>query len=220
MIYSAHQNIMARTSAIPWLATAGIMICFIMMLLPARVDAANVKLATGTDEQAKLPFWEISNEFMSLRLVHRLPDQTRGFFEARGFTPAQADVVARACVFQTVFKNTSKGDKASTLEYNLTEWAVMHGKRPRPMKMREQWAPELEKLGVSKPARLAFEWSLLPSQQTYQPGDYNWGMSVYNLKPGTQFSLRVSWKQHGTLHQYTIDDMHCAADIRLDPVAE
>lgn len=216
MMRLAHAHTMSCGTML-WIAAVSAMIC---MMLSLPVHAAGIKLKTGTDEQAKLPFWEISNDSMSLRLVHRLPDQTRGFFEARGFTPAQSEVIAQACVFQTVFKNNSHNNKPSPLEYDMTQWQVVHKAIPHSMKMREQWRPELVKLGVSKQARIALEWSLLPSKQTYQPGDYNWGMSIYDLKPGTQFSLKLSWKQHGKTHQYTINDIHCAADIQMDPITE
>lgn len=95
------------------------------MLLCATIPAnAATKLSTGTDEQAQLPYWEISDAAMSLRLVQRLPDQTRGFFAARGFAPEHAEIIAQSCVFQTVFKNESQRGTPSPLEYDLREWVV------------------------------------------------------------------------------------------------
>ena len=67
------------------------------------VNAADIK--TGIDEQAKLPFWEIKEKGISLRLVQRLPIQSRAFFLARGFNKQQVEIVAQSCIFQTVFKN-------------------------------------------------------------------------------------------------------------------
>ena len=49
---------------------------------------------------------------ISLRLVQRLPIQSRAFFLARGFNKQQAEIIAQSCIFQTVFKNTS--NKASS----------------------------------------------------------------------------------------------------------
>ena len=51
-----------------------------------------------TDEQAQLPYWEIRDAGMSLRLVQRLPDQTRGFFTARGFSAEHAERI-ELCIF-------------------------------------------------------------------------------------------------------------------------
>ncbi len=174
-------------------------------------------LSTGTDEQAQLPYWEIRDAGMSLRLVQRLPDQTRGFFTARGFSAEHAERVAQSCVFQTVFKNESHFGRPSDLEYDLRQWTVISGGSSHGMKTREDWKEEWQRLGVSAPAQLAFEWGLYPTRQTYRPGDYNWGMSIFNLKPGTKFDLAIVWTQHGRAHTETIRDMQCAADIEVAP---
>jgi len=47
---------------------------------------SGVVVSTGTDEEAQLPYWQAADGSVSIRLVQRLPDQTRGFFLARGFS--------------------------------------------------------------------------------------------------------------------------------------
>lgn len=79
-----------------------------------------------------------------------------------------------------------------------------------------QW----QRLGVAMPAQLAFEWGLYPTRQVYQAGDYNWGMSTFNLKPGTAFDLKVVWRQHGRTHTETIHGIQCALDIAPDPAVQ
>lgn len=180
---------------------------------------AMATLSTGTDEQAQLPYWEISDASMVLRLVQRLPDQTRGFFTARGFSAEHAEVIAQSCVFQTVFKNQSQHGAPSPLEYDLREWIVSMAGAAQGMKTREDWKVQWQRLGVALPAQLAFEWSLYPTQQVYQAGDYNWGMSTFNLKPGTAFDLKLVWRQHGRVHSETIRGMRCAPDVDSTPVA-
>lgn len=174
-------------------------------------------LSTGTDEQAQLPYWEIRDAGMSLRLVQRLPDQTRGYFAARGFPAEHAERIAQSCVFQTVFKNESQRSQPSDLEYDLRTWKVVTAKATQGMKTREDWAVEWQRLGVTKSAQLAFEWSLYPTRQIYRPGDYNWGMSIFNLAPGTSFDLTVVWTQHGQEHHQTIRAMQCAPDVVIAP---
>lgn len=191
-----------------------------VLWLPAVSGATGLTLQTGVDEQAKLPYWEVSNQHMSIRLVQRLPDQTRGYFQARGFSPADSEKVAQACVFQTVFKNLSNNTKPSPLKYDLQQWEVQYKKMNRKMKMREQWTPVWKTAGVSKAAQIAFEWSLLPTKQTYKAGDYNWGMSIFNLKPDSQFDLKLTWNQHGRDHEFLIKNIQCAADIHPEPVSE
>ena len=177
------------------------------------------ELTTGTDEQAQLPYWEIREKGMSLRLVQRLPDQTRGYFMARGFTSAQSERIAQSCVFQAVFKNESHLQDPSDLEYNLRNWNVEHDGKHQGMKVREDWAKEWQQQGVSTQPKVAFEWSLYPTRQLYQPGDYNWGMSIFNLPPGTRFDLTVVWTQYGSEHRAVIRGIQCAPDIEVSPPA-
>jgi len=169
---------------------------------------------SGIDEEAQLPYWQISDEGMSLRLVQRLPMQTRGFFMARGFSAPQVERVAQSCVFQTVFKNIShKTPHASPLSYDLSQWVVKSNGHTQGLKLREQWAEEwrAEKVGTAQ--QLAFEWSLYPTVQQYKPGDYNWGMSTFNLKPGSRFDLHVAWQQFGETRRAVIKNMQCSPDI-------
>jgi hypothetical protein len=175
-------------------------------------------ISQGLDEQAKFPYWQITNDWVSIRLVQRLPDQTRGYFQARGFSPKDADLVARQCVFQTIIKNEKAQNRGTGLvAYNLREWVVYSAGRQQGLKTREDWQKEWKARGASPAAQLAFEWSLLPTQQVYQPGDYNWGMSVYNLAPGSTFDLDVTWYQRGEKQVVRIRDIRCAPDERRDP---
>ena len=184
------------------------------------VPPAAAVVDTGTDAEAKLPYWEIVEQGVSIRLVQRLPEQTRGFFVARGFSEAHADRIALSCVFQTVFKNISHPSEPSPVEYNLRDWVVRAAGAPRVLKTREDWRKEWAARQAPQPAQLAFEWALLPTRQTYRPGDYNWGMSVFDLKPGTEFDLDVVWHQHGKQRAVRIKGMRCAPDIHLEPGAQ
>jgi hypothetical protein len=182
-------------------------------LLIASTTALAASVETGTDPQARLPYWQLSDGSMSLRLVQRLPDQTRGFFMARGFAPDHAERIALSCVFQTVFHNTSQTGQPSPLEYDLRDWVVYADGGQHGLKTREDWDTEWQRLGAPKAARIAFEWALYPTQQTYRPGDYNWGMSIFNLPPGAHFDLKVVWRQHGETHDGLIRNIECAPDI-------
>lgn len=189
---------------------------FIFILTSAVAVAA--ELSTGTDEQAQLPYWEVKDEGMSLRLVQRMPDQSRGFFLARGFSKEQVEQVAQRCVFQTVFKNQSHGATPSPLQYNLKDWGVQYGQHSSTMMTREVWEILWSNLDAPKSARIAFKWGLYPTRQTYQPGDYNWGMSMVDLAPGSRFDLTVVWHQYNERRSAVIKDMQCAPDVAHDPV--
>lgn len=193
------------------------MMTLLPLLLAVNASVNGLHFSTGIDDEAQLPYWQVANRGMSLRLVQRLPDQTRGYFMARGFTAEQAEQIAQSCVFQTVFKNISHQENPSDLRYDLREWAVASGERRQGLKTREAWQPEWQAAGVTRPAQIAFEWSLYPTEQLYRPGDYNWGMSIFNLPPGSRFELTVVWHQYGQEFRVTIPDMQCAPDRHLEP---
>ena len=188
----------------------------LVVLLSVATPAAAV-IHSGTDEDARLPYWEIVDQGITLRLVQRLPDQTRGFFLARGFSAADSDLIAQSCVFQTVFKNISHRSDPSPVEYSLRDWVVHHAGRQRAMKTREDWREVWAARHAPRPAQIAFEWSLFPTRQVYRAGDYNWGMSVFDLKPGSEFDLDVVWQQHGKRHSVRIKAVRCAPDIHPEP---
>jgi hypothetical protein len=190
----------------------GILLC----LVAAPAGAA---VSTGTDEEAQLPYWEIAERGVSIRLVQRLPDQTRGFFQARGFSEADAERIAQSCVFQTIFKNVSPASDPSVVEYNLRDWTVHAAGTRRGMKTREDWQKDWSERQAPLAAQIAFEWALLPTRQTYQPGDYNWGMTVFNLKPDSEFDLDVVWRERGNNHAVRVKGVRCAPDIQLPPAA-
>lgn len=181
---------------------------------------AHAEVATGIDAEAGLPFWELREPGITLRLVQRLPDQTRAFFMARGFARADIEPAAENCVFQTVFKNVSEGEGASPLEYSLEDWVVTSAGNEQRMQTREHWAEEWARRGVAKPARIAFEWALYPTRQIYNPGDYNWGMSVFGLKPGSRFDLTVVWRQGGERRSARIEGLQCAPDAEPEALGD
>ena len=174
-------------------------------------------VSSGTDEEAKLPYWEIADHGASIRFVQRLPDQTRGFFQARGFSVADSELIAQSCVFQAVFKNISPPSDPGPVEYNLRDWVVHAAGARRSLKTREDWQKEWIARKAPQAAQLAFEWSLLPTRQSYRPGDYNWGMTMFGLKPGAEFDLDVVWQQDSRKHTAHLKGVRCAPDVHLKP---
>ena len=142
--------------------TAAYLSLSVLLLSPA-MGCAATRLETGIDPEAALPYWQISDVGMSLRLVQRLPDQTRGYFLARGFAEPEADLIAKSCLFQTVFKNESQHNQPSPLEYNLHDWVVSSNGRTQGLKVREDWKREWQQRKVALAAQLAFEWSSDPA---------------------------------------------------------
>jgi hypothetical protein len=192
--------------------------CALLLLLAPSLAAA-VTLSTGVDAQAGLPYWQIEDEGMSLRLVQRMPDQSRAFFMARGFSAEQVEQVAGRCVFQTVFRNLSHTRNSSPLHYTQLGWQVRGPEGSAAIMTRERWKTLWVEQGAPSAARIAFEWSLLPTEQTYEPGDYNWGMTMIDLPPGTAFDLELVWEQFGETRATTIEELQCATDLPTAPEA-
>lgn len=201
----------------------------LLLFIPVLVSTTNLLLAvkdamaesnvlTGTDEDAKLPFWEWQSKGMSIRLVQRLPDQSRGYFMARGFNKSQAERIAQSCIFQTVYKNTADAGSPVVIEYDLSKWTIRYNGKSRRLKLREAWEQEWQnESGVSKRAQIALQWSLLPTRQRYQAQDYNWGMTSFGIPPGTRFNLEIVWTQSGKEKTGQISNIECAADIHPEP---
>jgi len=175
--------------------------------------SAQAEVTTGIDADAGLPYWELREAGLSIRLVQRHPDQTRAFLLARGFSREDVELIAQSCVFQTIVRNTAPVTSSDTLEYDLTAWRVQVAGASQAMQNRESWAQIWAAREIAKPARIAFEWALLPTRQRYNPGDYNWGMSVFGLRPDSHFDLALSWSRSGKPYSAVIREIHCAADV-------
>lgn len=184
----------------------------VLYLSPARAE-----LVTGTDEVAQLPFWEWHNDYMTLRFVQRLPDQTRAYFAGRGFKPAEVETIAGYCIFQTVYTNTSPANRPRVIQHDIRDWQYHYKGKTYPIKPREDWKPFWQEKNVATPQIVAFEWSLLPSVQTFQAGDYNWGMSVFEVPHGASFDLDIRWHVDGQPQSATIKGITCAKDEYIAP---
>ncbi len=185
--------------------------------LAAISGQANSELLTGTDEDAQLPFWEWRSDTISVRQVQRLPDQSRAYFAARGFAKEHAETIAQSCVFQTIYKNNAKAGSDHLIQYDLSKWDIVVGGKNHKLKLREEWMEKWNTLGISTKAKVAFNWSLLPTRQTYKAQDYNWGMTLYGLPPASKFDLRMVWTENGIEKTALIKNMECAPDVHLDP---
>ncbi len=204
-----------RASEIPSLLRATLAAAVLLFAAPVRAA-----VTTGIDAEAQLPYWEIAQGNIAVRFVQRLPDQTRGFFQARGFSAADAERIAQSCVFQTIFKNVAPAASQGAIDYNLKEWVIHASGKKRQMKTREDWQQEWTTRRVPPAAQLAFEWSLIPTRQRYGAGDYNWGFSIFDLGPGTRFDLDLVWREDGTRRSARINGIVCAPDVEVPPAAQ
>jgi len=173
----------------------------------------------GEDPATGLKYWLWDNDGFLLRLTQRLPDQTRAYFEARGFDKASADTAGTSCIFQTMIKNTGT-NPSEKITSDIRNWKVISGDVSKPLLHREYWRHYWLEHKQPESARVAFEWSLLPESVEYDINDYNWGMSSYGLAPGSQFDLIFTWQRQGKTYQGRINNVLCPDDIHLEPAAQ
>ena len=178
-------------------------------LLPGMLQAA---VEAGVDADTGLHSWEWREAGVSLRLVQRLPDQTRAFFQARGFSSAAAERIANACIFQTIFRNESE----RPLNYLLDDWRVRHQGGSGKLMTRESWDAVWQEGEASQAARIALRWSLLPTRQQFAPGDYNWGMTGFGLPPGSAFDLEMVVQLGDEQLTTSIEGIVCAPDREVN----
>jgi len=166
----------------------------------------------GVDTETGLRSWEWREAGVSLQLVQRLPDQTRAFFQARGFSGAAAERIANACIFQTIFRNESE----QPLSYRLDDWRILHRGASGKLMTRERWDAVWQEGEASQAARIALRWSLLPTSQRFEPGDYNWGMTGFGLPSGSTFDLEMVLRLGGEKLTRTIDGIVCPPDREVN----
>lgn len=189
----------------------------LVLCLLVGISPLHAEVITGTDEMASLPFWEWRNDYMSLRLVQRLPDQTRAYFAGRGFQGADVETIASYCVFQTVYKNISTASQKRVIEHDVRDWQVHYQGKTLSIMPRENWQPIWRGKGVAQAQIVAFEWSLLPSRQRFEAGDYNWGMTFVKVPHGASFNLELHWKVDGKPQTAQMENVTCAKDEYIPP---
>jgi len=179
---------------------------FLLSLLFLKVGMASVTVEVG--EKTGLRTWQWNHDGVSLRLVQRLPDQTRAYLQGRSFPAAVADGIATSCFFGSMFRNDGK----LPLDFDLTAWKVTQKGNESRLFVREYWKDKLKSLEIPKAARIALNWSLMPTRQHFEPGDYNWGMTVYGLPPGTKFDLHLKLRLGGKPVEDIMPGLQCAPE--------
>jgi hypothetical protein len=191
--------------------------------LATALAACTLTVATAgpgpeADPRTGLLTWRLQEGALSLELNQLLPDQTRAFFQGRGFPAPSADELARACVFQVIASNP--GGVAAAASIDLRRWRIDAGHGPTPLPVESTWQPRWATSGVPRSARVAFRWALLPTEQTFHPGDQAWGMLPLGPAPGTTVDLTVVWDEDGTERTARLPAVQCSPDRTVEPVVE
>lgn len=171
-------------------------------------------IAHTVEPQSGLESWSWKGSGIDITLNQRLPDQTRAYFLGRGFSAAQAEEIAAACVFQAIIRNQSA---TAQLSLNLAEWRVTAGDSAKPVRLEAEWQTRWQQQEVDTAARVAFRWSLFPATQQFEPGDWNMGMVTMGLPHDTRFALALRWQSGKEAHEFRFPELRCAPDRHLAP---
>ncbi len=179
----------------------------VLTLLAAWGATASAATGYTVDAETGLATWQAESDGIQVRLTQISPDQARAFYQARGFPPAATERYASECVFMTVVRNV--GDTA--IAHRLADWRyAVAGQPDRTIRSRAEWADLWQQLGVSEAARIAFNWAQFPSTQTFAPGDWNQGMTAYDVPRGGTFDLRFVWQADDRQHSGVLEQVKCA----------
>ena len=189
----------------------GKLLLLLALLLPCLSLA--VEVIHSADPETGLRKWHLVGDNLEIELVQRLPDQTRAFFMARGFSPAIAGEIAVSCIFQTIIRNPGSHAEGGTVSVDLSQWRVIHDGGELALRLKEPWIASWPETAVSEASRLAFQWALFPTQQEFLADDYKWGMTAIGLPPGSVFDLDVVWQADGKPRTARLAALECAPDV-------
>ena len=145
--------------------------------------------------------WTNARHSFTVQLIQLSPDNVRAFYENMGYPPKAIDAIARVCVFGTAIRNNA----TAPISYDVAGWkAVTPDGKQHPLITKSQWLQRWQPLGLTS------DWSILPAQQTLQPGDWAQGFTTVDLPRGTRFTLIFFWREHGIQHQATVAKPQCS----------
>jgi len=185
------------------------------LIIPLFLMASNAsaKVSVKENPSTQLSAWTLKEGGFKLELIQRLPDQTRAFFQARGFSNKIANNLALSCIFQAIGTNIGKDKHAEPISYSLKDWKIKINNKIQNVKLKESWKEKWSGSDVNAAARIAFTWATFPTQQTFTSGgDYGWGMISLGLPPESTFDLKVVWKQNQEINSAWIRTIICPQD--------
>jgi len=162
---------------------------------------------SSIDPDTGLYSWQTEHAGIQVRLTQISPDQARAFYRAREFSAAATEHYVAECVFMTVVRNI--GD--APVQHRLADWRyTVPGKPPQRIRSKTEWERLWKKLGTKESARIAFTWAQFPTAQIFEVGDWNQGMTTYNVSRDTPFNLTFVWRAGGQTHTGQLENVRCS----------
>lgn len=168
--------------------------------------------ALGQTAPASEGVWSYEGDGIRVELASLPHDVLRAFYGARGFDKPNTERLAKTgCVFRADMGNHRTTPDAPPVTIDLSLWRTRAGTQWRPLKLKEAWLADFAASGMPSAAQIAFRWATFPNQQTFQAGDFNWGMVPFSLPPSTPFDLRLAWVEGNTPHTTVLKGLTCAS---------
>jgi hypothetical protein len=172
---------------------------------PASASAPAQASTPAAAASAAQQSWANHRHAFTVRLIQLSPEGVRGFYENMGYPQPAVAAIARVCVFGTSIHNRGK----VPISYDVANWrAVTSDGRQHVLITKTNW------LARWKPDGISSDWSILPAQQTLQPGDWAQGFTTLDVPRGTRLTLHYSWRKHGTLHHARLAGPQCGSDAQ------
>jgi hypothetical protein len=176
-------------------------ICAIALVLLNQQVHADSAVEKRVNPDTGLFTWKTQGDALELEFIQVLPDYVRAVYSSRGLPREIVDKVSGYCVFGTILHNRSEGP----LAYRVADWRYLtpDGEHHR-IRTKSEWVQEWRDMGV------AFRWSMLPDDQTFEIGDWGQGFTTIGLTPGSRFDLEYNWRVNGKSFTRTIKGVECA----------
>ncbi len=166
-------------------------------------SAARTETLRSTDSDTGTPHWQTQGTAFSLEVIQLLPDYVRAVYAGRGLPPSLVEEIAGYCVFGSIARNASD----HPLTYDLRDWrAVTPDGAQHALKDKDAWLAEWRRQGVG------FGWTLQPTAQTFEVGDWGQGFLTVKLPRGARFDLLMVWRQDGHERSARLEGLECARD--------
>ena len=186
----------------------GVLLAGLLVAAPACAGVRHT-----VNESNGLRGWKLADGDFEIELIQRLPDQTRALLMKHAFSREVIEQLAQSCMFQTIIRNTGRSGSGQAVSVDLTQWRMRHAGTTRGILLKEPLLASWSDADASPAAKLVVRWGMFPTQQEFQPSDYNWGLTAYGVPPGAEFDLEVAWTEGGAPHSASIEGIVCAPDV-------
>ncbi len=110
---------------------------------------------------------KIQNEWFSLQVLSRAPEQMSAFYEGRGFDARARQEIRNRCFVTVLMRNTG----TQVVWLDLSQWRFHTEFDPIPRITRAAWRATWQEIKLPLAHQATFGWTLLPEQRNLLPNE-------------------------------------------------